>query len=263
MFKLLNIEWLKVRRYSTFWILLGIFAALLIGWNQMISSGLLKPGGGKMNILSSSYTFPNVWDNVSYYTKLFAAFFAIIVVILTTNEYQFRTNRQNILDGWNRSQFFHAKWLLVISLSLFITVFTFLLGIAFAVINKSSFDEFSNHIEKIGYVFVLTMNYFGFALTLSLLLRKSGMSIMIFLIFCFIFEVIVQQLLNWKFHESLPGNFMPMQCSAELFHLPMLEQLNDLAGGTKKSNSPLLLASGVWIGIYYFIGRYRVLKSDL
>lgn len=261
MLQLLSIEWLKIRKYRTFWILAAMFTILLFTWNWFASSGVMKLGGGGMNMLSMDYTFPNVWDNVGHWTKLFSGLLAIVIVILTTNEYQYRTHRQNVIDGWHRSQFFHAKWMLVITLSVIVTLYTFLQGVFFAGVAKADFRDFTMHIEKMYYVFVMTLNYFGFALTLSLLIRRSGMSIILFLLYGYVIELMAWQFLNWKFSMH-PGDLLPMQCSAELLNFPMIDNLNKLTSTSGPSKSTLVYVSLFWTGVYYVIGRLRLLKSD-
>ena len=261
MFQLLSIEWLKIRKYSTFWILAVMFAALLLGWNYFISAGILKLGGGDMNILNLNYTFPLVWSNVAYWSKFFAGLIAIIIIILTTNEYQFRTNRQNVIDGWQRIQFFHAKWGIVVVLSVVVTLFTILLGIFFALIYGSPINSAGQDIHMMLYVFILTLNYFGFALTLSLLLKKSGMTVIIFLMYLYIIEVMLNQLLKGEFN-SQAGSFLPMQCSADLISFPFMNSMKKMIQASGPSNQTLALASCLWIVAYYFIGRMKMLKSD-
>jgi len=258
---LLSIEWLKIKHYRTFWVLAGLFAGLLLLWNLLILFGAMKLGGGGINLLNNSYTFPSVWDNVCHWTKLFSGLLAIVIVILTTNEYQFKTNRQSVIDGWQRAEFFHAKWWLVLVMSIVVTLYTFILGFVFAVSNGSSLSLMGDHIEKVLYVFILNMNYFGFALTLSFFLKRSGMTIVIFLLYCYIIEIIIQQLLNWKI-DARPGDFLPMQCSAELLNLPLIDLANNAMHKTSSSHTILMITSIFWIVVYYIIGRTKLLRSD-
>ncbi len=260
MLDLLKIEWLKVKRYNTFWILSVLFLSLLFLGNYLVGSGALKLGGG-VDVFNTSYSFPNVWNNVGYLTKVFSGLIAIIIIILTTNEYQFKTNRQNLIDGLQRVQFFHAKWGIVIALSAFITVFTLLEGILFGLYNGSSLADAGKHLEKILYVFILTLNYFSFALTLSLFLRKSGMTIIIFLLYGYIVEFIIKQFVEWKFQSHIT-NFLPMDSSAYLLTFPVLETLKQMAPSSTNSDTSFIIASIFWISIYYIAGRIRLLKSD-
>ncbi len=262
MMRLLSIEWLKISKYVTFWVLAGLFVVLLLLWNWSISSGVLKLGGGSdFNFISSNYSYPAVWDNVAYWTKFFSGLLSIVIIILTTNEFQYRTNRQNVIDGWKRQEFYHAKWLVVVSLSLVVTLFTMLLGVFFAFTHGAPITGFTNNISKMGSVFILTLNYFGFALLLSLLLKRSGVAIIIFLLYCYVVEIMLQQLLNWKM-TSHPGDLLPLQCSAELISFPLADMLKKMSHKTGPSQNILACASIGWIAIYYIAGRIQMLKSN-
>ena len=261
MFRLLSIEWLKIKRYNTFWILSVMFLALLFGWNYFVGSGILKLGNSQINILNLNYTFPAVWDNVGHWTKFFSGLIAIIIIILTTNEYQFRTNRQNVIDGWQRIQFFHAKWGIVVMLSLAVTLYSILQGLFFAIVYGSPLANMGEHFDKMFYVLILTLNYFGFALTMSMLIRRSGMAIIIFLVYTYVIEIMLQQLLNWKI-DFKPGNLLPMQCSAELLNFPFIDSMKMMMKSSGPSPHVLVLTSIIWIIIYYLVGRMKILKSD-
>ncbi len=260
--KLLAIEWLKIKNYRTFWVLSGLFTVLLLLWNYLVSQGVMKlGGGGDINILNVSYSFPSVWDNVGYWTKIFTGLMAIFIIILVTNEYQFRTNRQNIIDGWHRLSFFHAKWYVAFTMSISVTVYAFLLGVGFALVKGSSIADIGGHMEKLFYVFLLTLNYFSFAMTLSFFIKRSGMTIVIFLLYTYIIEIIIQQMLNWKISFK-PGNYLPLQSSAELLNFPLMSTLQNMMGSTPQQDLPLVAASIIWIVIYYFTGRAKLLRSD-
>lgn len=261
---LLAIEWLKIKRYTTFWVLAILFTALLFLWNYMNSSGLIKLSGpNHVGMLTNAYKFPEIWDNVGHWTKFFSGLIAIVIIILTTNEYQYRTNRQNVIDGWSRSQFYNAKWLLVLVMTLLITLYTFILVAIFAAVNGSSFADIGAHAEKLWYVMVMSLDYFSFALILSFFFKRSGMTIVIFLLYTYIIEIILQQLLNWKI-DWKPGNYLPLQCSAELLPFPLLKALKSLTGQVSSgpTETVLVITSILWIIIYYFIGRAKLLRSD-
>jgi hypothetical protein len=68
--------------------------------------------------------FPDVWRAVSYVAGYFLVIPAILLIILVTNEYGFRTHRQNVIDGWSRNQFITAKLLIVLLLAILATVLT-------------------------------------------------------------------------------------------------------------------------------------------
>ena len=262
---LLGIEWLKIRRYSTFWVLAGLFLLLLPLWNYGVANGFLRVGGGAkngINFLSTAYSFPKVWGNLGFWASVFIMFISILIIILTTNEYGFRTNRQNVIDGWKRIQFFHAKVLLVVALSIIVTAYLFMLGAIFGYFNSGSFFGLFSEIQQVGYFFVLSLNYLGFALFLAIWIRKSGLAIGLFLLYCLIIENLLKAMIN-HYVDTPWGNLLPLQASDELLPLPMMQMAQTMLGGAPSiSNTTYLIVSVIWCMFYYFAGRMLLLRKD-
>lgn len=261
---LLQIEWMKIRRYRTFWILTGLFAVILPLFNYEIASGVFKLGPSNMNLLGNGYTFPQVWANLGWWASLFVLFIAFLVITITCNEYSFRTHRQNIIDGWKRLQFYHAKWSLVIAFSAALTVFQYFLGIGFALANGSSIGDMTRGITDLGYYFILCLNYLSAALLMALLIRRSGLAITLFMIYTLFAEIALHFFLN-RFGSYHLGSFLPLQSSDSLLPWPMLESLSAMDGksGGSVPDWAYVITSCVWIIGYYFAGRQLVTKRDL
>lgn len=262
---LLAIEWLKIKRYRTFWILVGFFIVLLPLLNYQIQNGMVQLGGnakdGGINLLSQAYTFPEVWGNVGFWGSVFVLFLSILVIILTTNEYNFRTHRQNVIDGWSRLQFYHAKIGLVVLISMLATLYLFLVGAVLGIAADGDVSYMFNAGYKLGYFFLLTLNYLGFALLIGLWIRRSGLAIGLFLLYSMIIEHILEAILNWKISFN-PGNFLPLQASDELLPFPMMKMAQSLMPGSTTPESYFVIASIAWCAVYYFIGRRLLLRSD-
>jgi ABC-2 type transport system permease protein len=254
---LLAIEWMKLKKYRTFWVLICLLLPL---WNFFIKSGILKIGGGGINVLSQVYSFTFLWENIGFWASMFVWFLSILTIIITTNEYQYRTNRQNVIDGWSRMDFYHAKWGVVVSLSVATTIYVFLAGMLIAVTN-SGLDGFPGHIQYLFYVFVLCLNYYSFCLLVSIFFKRSGLAIGMFIFYCMIIETLLKFLINY-FADGY-GNYLPLQCSDELLPFPVLDMVKAMAQ-MKETGSPMMyvIASFVWIVIYYFVGKRKLEKSD-
>lgn len=255
------IEWLKVKTYRTFWILCGFFIVLLPLWNYTIANGIMKIGDGKINLVNQAYSFSYVWQNMGYWTSIFVAFISILVIILTTNEYQFRTNRQNVIDGWTRLSFYHAKWQVVLVLSFLTTIYVFFIGIAFGMAYGSG-SGFPGNIHYLFYVWALVFNYYSFGLLLSLFFKRSGITIGMFLLYSMIIESLAVKIINWSF-DTKAGNFMPLQCSDELLPFPILDMFKAMAKMQDNvSPNAYVVATFIWIAIYYLIGRIKLTRND-
>jgi ABC-2 type transport system permease protein len=262
--KLLKIEWLKIKGYPTFWIIVGLFAALLPLFAYQLSSGRMNMGAPNRSISLANYSFPSVYSHFPFWASVFVTFIGFIIIILITNEFRFKTHRQNMIDGWTRLQVLHAKCLLIVILAIATTFYTGFWCIIFGGINSlGGFTFWLTDIEKLGYFFVLCLNYFGFALLLSFLVKRSGLAIGIYMAYAFIIEFILKVFLNWQFKDTYIGTFLPLQSSDELLPFPLLSAA-ERAVSTTAPPSPqtYLIVSITYVALYYIIARRRILKSD-
>ena len=267
MIKLLAIEWLKIKRYPTFWILAALFALLLPLWVYGVASGFISPGGGgkngpKINFFATGYTFPQVWASIGYWASVFIMFVSMIVIILTTNEYGYRTNRQNVLDGWTKMQFFHSKVLLVVVLSLLTTLYVFALGTVFGRIYTGSFSGMFHELRLLGYFFLLSLDYLGFGLFLAILIRKSGLAIGLFLLYSMFLETILKSIVN-HYTDKPYANLLMLQSSDELLPFPLPQMAKAMIGirPTLSVNTYLIATIG-WCVVYYVACRLLLLRKD-
>ena len=261
---LLGIEWLKIKRYRTFWVLAGLFLLLMPLWNYEVANGFIKMGGGKngINFLSTAYSFPQVWGNLGFWGSIFIMFITILVIIMTTNEYTFRTNRQNVIDGWNRMQFYHAKIMLVVLLSLAATLYLFLLGVIFGGSNSGSLGGLFSEFQQVAYFFILSVDYLGFGLFIAVWIRKSGLAIGLFLLYSLIIENILKGTIN-HYADMPVGNLLPLQASDELLPFPLMQMARGMiSGGPSISMATNALVAIGWCAVYYFGGRAILMRND-
>ena len=139
--------------------------------------------------MGSPFGFPNVWQTVSYISSFLLFIPGLMIITSITNEYNYKTTRQNIIDGWSRVQFIHVKIFLVIILSLISTVFVLLTALFFGLISGEAFSFLK--IEFIGYYFIQAVSYSMVALLFGLLIKRSGFAIGLF----FLYSLIVEKIL--------------------------------------------------------------------
>lgn len=262
---LLAIEWLKLKRYRTFWVLAGLFMLLLPIWNYEVASGFLKIGGdGKngINFLDTAYSFPGVWGNIGFWGSVFVLFLSILIIIIATNEYAYRTHRQNIIDGWQRVQFYHAKVLVILALGFAATIYLFILGVIFGGINSGSLTGMFSGVEQVLYFFLLSLNYMGFALFIAIWIKRSGLAIGLFLLYAMIIENITKGIVNY-FVEFPIANLLPLQSSDELLPFPFMQMARSLMKMKPDISMPAyIMASIAWCLVYYFGSRILLLRRD-
>ncbi|MEO7834262.1 MAG: hypothetical protein ABIR50_03005, partial [Ginsengibacter sp.] len=173
-----------------------------------------------------------------------------------TNEFNFKTHRQNIIDGWTRKEFVTVKFVFAILFSAVATFFNFLVALLFGLITTNSHFSFAG-IENIGYIFIQTVAYITFAMFLAVLFRKSGAAIAVFFLYGLIFEFIITMLVNHKLNLSPIGYFLPLQVTDVMLPIPF---------GNKfiYDNAPdvwvMVIASVVYIVGYYFFALKKFTK---
>ncbi|HEX4935507.1 MAG TPA: hypothetical protein VFV33_20140, partial [Gemmatimonadaceae bacterium] len=87
----------------------------------MLAQGLRRP--------ERALTLPRAWGEVFGGPGVLAAFFAsIVLILLVSSEFTWRTSRQNVIDGLSKEEFFGAKLLLLPAVGLFFFAVLCLVG---------------------------------------------------------------------------------------------------------------------------------------
>ncbi len=127
---LLKTEWLKIKPYRTFWILMTLFVVAVGGINYIsfyINTNINKVTNAVGMGTGNPFAFPNVWLTVAWMSSWVLYIPGFIIIFLITNEYTFKTHRQNIIDGLSRKQFVATKLALAFLLA---SLSTLIVGLA-------------------------------------------------------------------------------------------------------------------------------------
>jgi ABC-2 type transport system permease protein len=228
--KLLKIEWLKVKNYTAFKLLLIFFALGVVLVNYAVfainKNVLAKAGGGKMLALFNPYDFSNTWQSTSYATGYLLVLPAMLIIILITNEYTFRTNRQNVIDGWSRSQFISVKIVMAFLIAVFSTVLVMLTATGFGLLSGSEFSL--NQFSHVGFFFLKALTYNMFAVLIAVFVKKTGFAIGLYFIYLGAENFLSQMLdiisLKWKAYNGTDmgsmGDYLPMNAADGLLTFP-------------------------------------------
>jgi ABC-2 type transport system permease protein len=226
MLHLLNIEYSKVKNYASFWVILVIYAIVipLIIWG--ISSFQL--GDPKTPLYwegSSVLKFPVVWNSVTWVASWFNILLGILIVLIICNDFNFRTFKQNVIDGLSKQQVIASKFLFLIALATAVTLYTFLLSVIFGSIFSTGGSMF-DQIYYLGIYFIQTIGYFTLAFIFSILLRKTALSIIVFTLAIFI-NPILTGIVSLTIGDSSFVQFLPINVISELTPFP-LQWLTDM-----------------------------------
>jgi ABC-type transport system involved in multi-copper enzyme maturation permease subunit len=227
---LINIEWLKIKKYPAFWGMLIIVMLTYPGINSMVYYGYMEVISGKdmvnqvaKMVLGNPFAFPETWHSVAYLSSFFVLLPAILVIMLVTNEYNYRTHRQNIIDGWSRTQFINSKLVDVSIISCIVTLVYIVVAIGFGIYADSiSWGRWAEQLEYIPLFFLQTFAQLSIAFILGYLVKKAFIALGIFLFYYVILENIAVGLLKWK---KIPiDRFLPIRMSNNLIVKPALQR---------------------------------------
>src|SRR5690606_20750922 len=103
--RLMTIEWLKLKKLTSLKIILLVYIVLF----PLVLFGLINFFGkifdGILGNSWSPYEFPDIWKFTTYASSYFNVLMGVLIVIVVTNEYNFRTFRQNVIDGLSVKEF--------------------------------------------------------------------------------------------------------------------------------------------------------------
>ncbi|HXB44793.1 MAG TPA: ABC transporter permease [Puia sp.] len=227
MLNILKTEWLKIKKYPAFWWVIGITALTYPGINFMfhriylqITSNEKQAGKLLKALLGNPFALPEGWRTVAYFSSLFVFIPAIVVIMLITNEYTYKTNRQNIIDGWSRKNFMTGKLIDVLILSIMVTILYTLVALIIGLTNTT--DATASKWELSYYIGLFALQSFSqlsLAFLVGFLVRKSFIALAIFAFYFIVLEPIAINILKYKFNSEA-GQFFPLEISHRLLPRP-------------------------------------------
>jgi ABC-2 type transport system permease protein len=271
--QLLRTEWLKIKNYSAFIVISSFFGIGVpaINYISYIFKKNVIDASDPTGFISgtSPFAFPKVWQSVSYLSGWLLLLPALLLLILMTNEFTYRTNRQNIIDGWSRQQFLNVKVVMGVLFAVAATLFVLLTAVVMGAATGSSFSltGFAN----IGYFFMKALSYNMIALLIGVLVRRTGFAIAIL----FIYSVLENGISLWFFTLAIKfkkennfdvgdfGSYLPMNASDALIYSPF-ENITKLTPGMPKDLFWVTFAFAIfYIVLFYMLSKRRMVKSDL
>ena len=267
MLHLLKIDLKKLTSYRTFWVVCGLYfstLAFVTASGMEFLKWLASKGaefGANININRIPlYHFPDVWQNLVFISGMFKIVLAIMVVISVTNEYQYRTVRQNIIDGLSRWEFLFSKILTNVLLSLTSVALIFLIALTTGLIYSPHImlsDIFSD-LEFFPAYFLEIFSFLSYALMLGILVQRSGLTIILLLL-----SHMIEAIIKVNIPDAAEGvkDFFPMQSITNLVALPFaryaLQEIQDyVAIGS-------VLIAMTWAFLFNYFAYLRLKKSDI
>lgn len=260
MLQIIKIEWLKVKNYRTFWVFLALGLLAILAPNFIIHDIFIKriPPEAQKLLGQSIYDFPLVWQTVASVSSYTSGIFSLLLITLVTNEFTYKTHRQNIIDGWERSEFVISKLFWVVSLALL----AFLASLIAVFIFGGIYGKTAFSLENSRYLFYYLLQVIvslSLSLLLAMLVKRTGLAIILFLGYVTFLEQLIVSIVKHYFGNI--GGLFPIQAADELLPFPIVEKLVKISG---PYDSTVYLAVLVaYITLIVWLVFRKMLRTDL
>ncbi len=267
MLHLLKIDLKKMTSYRTFWVIGGLYF-LTLGLGAASGMEFLKwlartfeDFGQKLNINRIPlYHFPDVWLNLIWSAGLLKIVLGVLIVISVTNEYTYRTLRQNVIDGLSRAEFLTSKILTNLLLSLISVAMIFVIGLITGMIYSPSLEigQMITDLEFFPAYFLELFFFLSFALMLGILIQRAGLTIIVLLLFPAIEGIIAAKVDNYA-PWLIP--YFPMRSIWYLIEWPFPRYaFQEIQDYVKLSSAIIVI---VWTALFNYFSYLKLKRADI
>jgi ABC-2 type transport system permease protein len=267
MLHLLKIDLKKLTSYRTFWVVCGLYFITLA---FATASGMeflkwlantVEDFGQSINIdRIPLYHFPDVWLNLIWFSGWFKIVLAIMVVISVTNEFSYRTARQNIIDGLSRKEFLTSKILTNVLLSFMSVAMIFIIGLVTGLIYSPSaaYSNIFTDMEFFPAYFLEIFFFLSYALMISLLIQRSGLTIILLLL-----SQMIEIIITANIDDEVPAvvKFFPMRSLWNLIECPYpryaFQEIKDYL------DPKTFAIVFVWAVLFNYFSYLKLKKADI
>lgn len=266
MFRLLDIEFYKLRNSKYFWILLILFIIFLLSvpisvnlfFATIRKRQMTREGMNLVNYVSFFYS-KNLWHNLTYIYKLGTILLAFITMISITNEYNYKTIKQNIIDGLSKKEFLLSKIYMIVVLSLFVSFLVGIIGVVTGLLYSETSDLslILENIRYLGFYFIYVLTFLLFSFFIGNLIKKSGVSIAIMIFYIIMIEPIIVAISTYGLKIKWLSSFYPINGINNLIVNPFAKYIfKDLNCFTL---TPFFVS--IFYIILYSYLTYKILKN--
>ncbi|MBC8173853.1 MAG: ABC transporter permease [Chitinophagales bacterium] len=257
--KLLSIEFAKLLPYRSFKILFGVYLFLQVGF-LFTGKSIVQVDDTDLSSVFNVFQFPNIWNYYLYFAGIFNIILGILVIFITCNEYTYKTIRQNIIDGLSRNEFVSAKILMIITLAIISTVIVYAGGLLAGNVYTGDSSRMFERNSLIGGYFVQCLGILSMAFFFGILFKRSGIAVLLFLIFLFPLDVII----NKAILRDCCNDYLPV--SNYFIKIIQTPYVMIRSAGEEVQTAPSLLS--ISVGLFYillFLGLswFTVKRRDL
>ncbi len=269
MLRLLKIELTKNLNYKTFLVLTILYFVLM---GVFTASGgeflkFLKQAGADFDGFDPTriplYHFPDIWQNVTWLAQWFKFILAIVIIISITNEFSYKTVKQNIIDGFSRKDFLISKTLTIGMLSAAATVYLFLIilitGLIYSDPDTKNLSSILDGMEFMLAFFLNLFVYLLWALLIGTLIKRSGLAIGLL----FLYNVFIENIIRLNLYEDYDFlfDYTPMGSLFEIIPIPYFRYVFQEIQDYVSFYSVAILV--IYAVLYFYLNYSLLRKRDL
>lgn len=248
MLSLFRFELQKLLRYRTAVGVLGFYMALFFLF--MLATGRLHAAGSS---LADAYAFPTLWTRLAATESGCTLLLVVLFSILVADDFQYRTFRQQFMDGATHGQLIMGKLSDSVLLAGFAMMTLLGVGMGLGFWYAARTWAFAPaQLVPVLLAGIQALGLLALAGLLTIALRKSAVSLLVFVLYLFIGEPQLRQQL-----PAAVARWMPCRVFFDLTPAPGQPPL---AGPT-----PLQLAivALLYVGLFWSLSYLLLRKRDL
>lgn len=276
--RLLSIEFQKIWKNRASRILtFGYF--IILSFIAMIASIKFDIGNFKIHFAEMGiFNFPFIWHFNTWIASVLKFFLAIVIVSMIANEYTYGTLKQNLIDGMSKKEFILSKFLTIVAISAFSTLFIFVLSLVLG-FTFSSYNELGIVFSDLEYLvayFVNLVGFFSLCLFLAVLIKRSAFALG-FLFIWFLIEKISYSYFKFEvFNRSSRVDdvysFFPLESIGNLLVEPftrfsVIRTIQTTIGDNTIKDYSIhfssILIVCIWVSIFIYASYKIIQKRDL
>lgn len=281
MLRLLTIEFHKLKYNRASKILSIIYFGLLTSI-ALIAAIKFEFGNFKLHLADAGiFNFPYIWHFNTYIAAILKFFLLLVIVSMMSNEYSYKTLKQNLIDGLSKKEFILSKFYTVIAFALVSTIFVFVVSLVLGLV-YSDYNELAIIFSDLDYLlafFIKLVGFFSFGLFLGILVKRSAFAVGAMFVWLII-EGMFKGYLYWSFKDATNTSekvdaimqFLPLEAMSNLIKEPfsrlgaVRSAANTMGEVFTKSYAvefTTILIVSFWTFVFIYLSYALLKKRDL
>ncbi|MFU8859512.1 MAG: hypothetical protein ACNA8K_03725 [Cyclonatronaceae bacterium] len=218
--RILSIEYNKLIGYKAFWLLPGLYAILMLLFFRFFTRLDMIQVNGERVPVETILQMDKVWHYLTWFAGFFHYLFIALIILLIGNEMRNGFWRMAVTSGLRRIDLLTGKWLVMAILGLFSTGIVLLVGYLAAGFAPIDIPATGFPLQLSLLFFLQAFCYIQFGLTAGIWLERTGLGILLVLLYAMAGEPLIGYFLPGDLKEWLPLNVF-----ASLIPNPVIEDL--------------------------------------